>query len=193
MNCGQSSPPLPIAIQCISVNEAKCVTKTLQTIVNSLPPNPDSIQLLDAFDDGGFYAVVTGSPPGIHQTSESANQAEGSFKYPIHRHTQSFCEVLAFFLVKGINEHMLPLLMAMENLDSTDADDESVDVLAYMLHHMLNIISDTSNLPSPANTVDSSSHKDLALVSGASFMMSQTSPILPSISLPFCHPLNSEG
>ncbi|KIK80168.1 hypothetical protein PAXRUDRAFT_159355, partial [Paxillus rubicundulus Ve08.2h10] len=125
MTCGQLSPPLPIAIQCVSLDEARHVPKALQGIVNSLPPNPDSTQLLTAFGDSpsiqtllgdhdGLYVVVIGVPPGVHRTrsvvviriffqvkqkqynSESVSRAEGTFRYPICGYTMSFWEALAF-------------------------------------------------------------------------------------------------
>lgn len=64
---------------------------TLQPVLDSLPRNPKHLQLLNAFDTLGvrsllqdsteFYAVVIGSPPGIHCTVESATRAEGTFKH----------------------------------------------------------------------------------------------------------------
>ncbi|KIO04658.1 hypothetical protein M404DRAFT_26113 [Pisolithus tinctorius Marx 270] len=79
MECGRASPPLPIAIQCISEREAQLVCRTLQPIVNALPANPSPTQLLAALgdsrnvrnllhDDEGFHAVVIGAPPGVHRT-----------------------------------------------------------------------------------------------------------------------------
>ena len=52
---------------------------TLQGIVNSLPHGADHTQILAALnvpnvrallkDTDGFYAIVIGSPPGIHRTA----------------------------------------------------------------------------------------------------------------------------
>ena len=44
--CGHSTPPLLFAIQCVSLNEARLVSKTIQSIVATLPPRPDHEQLL---------------------------------------------------------------------------------------------------------------------------------------------------
>lgn len=61
------------------MNEATKVINTFQPLVNSLPDGTDHKQLLTAFDnpavrtlisdEAGFYAVVLGSPPGIHRTA----------------------------------------------------------------------------------------------------------------------------
>ena len=79
IRCGGGTPPLPLAIQCKSENEARKVANTLQPLVNSLPDGADHTQLLTAFDnpavrtlvsdEASFYAVVIGSPPGIHRTA----------------------------------------------------------------------------------------------------------------------------
>ncbi|KAI6140346.1 hypothetical protein BKA82DRAFT_4450763 [Pisolithus tinctorius] len=125
MECGRASPPLPIAIQCISEREAQLVCRTLQPIVNALPANPSPTQLLAALgdsrnmrnllhDDEGFHAVVIGAPPGVHRTRESVTRAEGTFKYLKKRHTASFWEALAFVVVKGIEGLMPPLLTSTE-------------------------------------------------------------------------------
>lgn len=72
------TPPFPLAIQCITENEAKQVARTLQGIADASPPGADYKQLLAAFDipsvrtlfrDDVFYAIVIGSPPGIHRTA----------------------------------------------------------------------------------------------------------------------------
>ncbi|KAF8833297.1 hypothetical protein BDN67DRAFT_1017724 [Paxillus ammoniavirescens] len=142
MTCGWSSPALPITIQCMSLAEARHVAGTLQNIVSPLPMHPDTTQLLAAFGDSplvrtlledttgsGFYAVVIGTPPGVHHTSESAACAEGTFKYPIRRHLHSFWEALAFLLVKGINECMLLLLTSTDILNSLGASIGAVNIL----------------------------------------------------------------
>ena len=79
IDCGRLTPPLPLAIQCTSFEEAREVFSLLQGIVSSLVPQPSHHQLLAAFNNAtvrgllkngpGFYAVVIGSPPGIHRTS----------------------------------------------------------------------------------------------------------------------------
>ncbi|KIK74235.1 hypothetical protein PAXRUDRAFT_176352, partial [Paxillus rubicundulus Ve08.2h10] len=62
--------------------------------------------------------VVIGTPPGVHCTSDSAACTKGIFKYPIHRHSHSFLEALAFLLIKGINKCMPPLLTSTDILNS---------------------------------------------------------------------------
>jgi len=79
IRCGSGTPPLPFTIQCKSENEARKVVNTLQPLMNSLPDGANHTQLLTAFDnpavwtlvsdEASFYAVVIGSPPGIHRTA----------------------------------------------------------------------------------------------------------------------------
>ncbi|KAI6010572.1 hypothetical protein BKA83DRAFT_4503241 [Pisolithus microcarpus] len=104
--CGRGTPPIPLAIQCTSEHEARHVAMTLQPVLDSLPRNPKHLQLLNAFDTPAvrsllqdsteFYAVVIGSPPGIHRTAESATRAE------------------AFMIVKGVTQHMPPMVRPAE-------------------------------------------------------------------------------
>ncbi|KAI6016396.1 hypothetical protein BKA83DRAFT_4498027 [Pisolithus microcarpus] len=122
--CGRGTPPIPLAIQCTSEHEARHVAMTLQPVLDSLPRNPKHLQLLNAFDTPAvrsllqdsteFYAVVIGSPPGIHRTAESATRAEGTFKHCTTRHTTSFWVALAFMIVKGVTQHMPPMVRPAE-------------------------------------------------------------------------------
>ncbi|KAI5987656.1 hypothetical protein EDD15DRAFT_2372016 [Pisolithus albus] len=122
--CGRGTPPIPLAIQCTSEHEARHVAMILQPVLDSLPRNPKHLQLLNAFDTPAvrsllqdsteFYAVVIGSPPGIHRTAESATRAEGTFKYCTTRRTTSFWVALAFMIVKGVTQHMPPMVRPAE-------------------------------------------------------------------------------
>ena len=79
ITCGCGAPPLPLAIQCKLEHEARHVAGMLQGIVNSLPHGADHTQILAVLnvldvqmlleDEAGFYAIVIGSPPGIHHTA----------------------------------------------------------------------------------------------------------------------------
>ncbi|KIK82492.1 hypothetical protein PAXRUDRAFT_35560 [Paxillus rubicundulus Ve08.2h10] len=131
------------------------VFKTLQTIVNTLPPSCSYDALLTAFgslpevqtliqDDDGFYAVVIGAPPGVHQTLECVMCAEGTFKYHIKMHTTSFLEVLAFLVVKGIDSWMLALLTLTDILGP-----DPINELADMVHHSLSIDAHKATLTGP--------------------------------------------
>ncbi|KAI6030150.1 hypothetical protein EDC04DRAFT_2605437 [Pisolithus marmoratus] len=76
IKCGHSTPPLLLAIQCKSEDEVRQVARMLQSIINSLLHDTNHTQILAAFnvldvqtlleDEAGFYAIVIGSPPGIH-------------------------------------------------------------------------------------------------------------------------------
>ncbi|KAI6151214.1 hypothetical protein BKA82DRAFT_29765 [Pisolithus tinctorius] len=159
--CGRATSPLPVAIQCKSENEARRVAGTLQGIVNSLPHGADHTQILAAFDipsvrtlledEAGFYAIVIGSPPGIHRTAESAKRAEGSFKYPIRRHTPSFWLALAFVIVKGVPQHMPPLEIVVEVPESP------IDTLGKRLRDSLHISPQTPQTASAFTSRASSS------------------------------------
>ncbi|KAI6157192.1 hypothetical protein BKA82DRAFT_20294 [Pisolithus tinctorius] len=159
--CGRATSPLPVAIQCKSENEARRVAGMLQGIVNSLPHGADHTQILAAFnipsvrtlleDEAGFYAIVIGSPPGIHRTVESAKRAEGSFKYPICRHTPSFWLALAFVIVKGVPQHMPPLEIVVEVPESP------IDTLGKRLRDSLHISPQTPQTASAFTSRASSS------------------------------------
>ena len=93
--------------------------------------------------------------------SESAKHVEGTFKYPIHRHTSSFWHALAFMIVKGVSQHMPPLEI-IENLP-----ENPVNNLGKHLHQSLQI-----SLHSSETTSMYMSH--------ASSSLSQLSSIPPS-------------
>ena len=59
IRCGGGTPPLPLAIQCKSENEARKVANTLQPLVNSLPDGADHTQLLAAFDNPAIWTLVS--------------------------------------------------------------------------------------------------------------------------------------
>jgi len=73
-------PPLPIAIQCLSMDEARLVMRTLQSVLEPVLPEPKTSELLWVLNVSstvrnllshvrdGFYAVAVGSPIGIHRT-----------------------------------------------------------------------------------------------------------------------------
>ncbi|KAG6376804.1 hypothetical protein JVT61DRAFT_1829 [Boletus reticuloceps] len=67
--------------------------------------------IFDIFPDGSqdFYAVVVGSPSGIHHTRAGAKRSEGKFSHPRWIHTQNFWEALALMIVKGIDD-LMPLI-----------------------------------------------------------------------------------
>ncbi|KAI6146515.1 hypothetical protein EDD17DRAFT_97445 [Pisolithus thermaeus] len=102
IHCGRSSPPLPIAIQCLSLTEAKMVNDRLQPILQRAPSSPHASDLIKILGQsevvhqlfsnqtGNFYPVVVGQPAGIHRTKESA-----------------LSSLQAFMIVKGIKE-LLP-------------------------------------------------------------------------------------
>ena len=80
LRCGKSTPPLPIAIQCKSQEEATLLMCTLEPVLNSMPSEPSPSLVLRLFsaspavqnllkdDQDGFYPVVVGAPSGIHRT-----------------------------------------------------------------------------------------------------------------------------
>ncbi|KIM67518.1 hypothetical protein SCLCIDRAFT_107622, partial [Scleroderma citrinum Foug A] len=170
IRCGRATPPLPFAIQCLSLNEAEHVTDTLQRIVVALPASPDHKQVLATLnkpcvhtlldDKAGFHAVVIGGPPRVHRTDESTRTAEGTFQWTNTRATKIFWEALTFVIVKGIADHMPPLLAAgnvdPNSLPSPSCTITSTDALEDMLHG-LNIASPCSHSSSPSLAPASSS------------------------------------
>ncbi|KIM55142.1 hypothetical protein SCLCIDRAFT_135300 [Scleroderma citrinum Foug A] len=159
ISCGCSSLPLPFTIQCVSLDEAKRVLRTLQRIVSPLQPQPSHQELLTAFnntsvrglleDGAGFYAV-------------SARMAEGSFQYLKTRHTQLFWEALTFLIVKGISDCMPPLLTAGEiGSDSPQMPSDAVssmDELGDMLQ-TLSVTPSSPSLSSLSSLTHSSPHR----------------------------------
>ncbi|KIK80790.1 hypothetical protein PAXRUDRAFT_157686 [Paxillus rubicundulus Ve08.2h10] len=118
---GRSTPPLPIAIQCLSTDEARTIQRTLHPLISSQPQQPTSSELLRILgslravvnllssDLDGFYPVVVGTRVGIHCTRTEAAVTQGNFSYPRWRHTDTFWEVLAYMIIKGVEERMPPL------------------------------------------------------------------------------------
>ncbi|KAI5999708.1 hypothetical protein EDD15DRAFT_2363039 [Pisolithus albus] len=119
MRCGRSSPPLPIAIQCLSLTEAKMVNDRLQPIMQQAPSNPHTSDLIKILGQSkvvhqlfsnqtsNFYPVVVGQPAGIHRTKESALSSLQGFAFPCWQEMPTFWDALAFMIVKGIKE-LLP-------------------------------------------------------------------------------------
>ena len=82
--------------------------------------------------------------------SESARRAEGSFKYPIRRHTPSFWLALAFVIVKGISKHMPPTEII------ADIPEDPIDTIGEQLHHSLRI---SQHSPGTTSRVSSSNSR----------------------------------
>ncbi|KAF9231591.1 hypothetical protein BU15DRAFT_55947, partial [Melanogaster broomeanus] len=128
IHCGRSTPPLPIAIQCLSTGEAKIIQRTLQPLLNSAPGQRSSTELLSIFgsspavrslldgNHGGFFPVAVGTRVGVYRTRSAAAETEGSFDHPLWRHTDTLWEALAYMIVKGVEDRMPPLMIP----DDTD-------------------------------------------------------------------------
>jgi hypothetical protein len=80
IRCGRGSPPLPIAIQCLNLVEGQALYKVIKPVVSALLATPTPTKLLEVFAGTDavrnffpptmteFYAVVVGSPPGVHRS-----------------------------------------------------------------------------------------------------------------------------
>ncbi|KAI5983625.1 hypothetical protein EDD15DRAFT_2201917 [Pisolithus albus] len=121
IRCGRSTPPLPLAIECTSVDEAKVVMQTLQTVLNPILPEPSTHELVRVIsaspaiqnllnDADGFYAVVVGRPPGVHRTEEGAIRVGASCSWPKWKRTDTLCDALAYMVVKGIEAQLPPVV-----------------------------------------------------------------------------------
>ncbi|KIM60069.1 hypothetical protein SCLCIDRAFT_124978, partial [Scleroderma citrinum Foug A] len=120
--CGRSTPPLPLAIQCISLDEATFVMQTLWDVLEPILPEPSTSELLGALstltnvrnllseDQDGFYAVVVGAPAGIHHTRDSAVNSESTFSWPKWERFDTLHEALAYMVVKGVEELLPPII-----------------------------------------------------------------------------------
>ncbi|KIJ58681.1 hypothetical protein HYDPIDRAFT_33924 [Hydnomerulius pinastri MD-312] len=137
----RATPPLPIAIQCISINEARFIQRILQPLLNSGPPQLSTTDLLRIFESSfavvnllsgnrdGFYPVVVGTRVGIHRTNAGAAETQGLFNFPLWRCTDTFWEALAYMIVKGVEDRM-PLSSVPESLptgNSVDCSDVSLN------------------------------------------------------------------
>lgn len=184
IRCGGGTLPLPLAIQCKSENEARKVANTLQPLVNSLPDGADHTQLLTAFDnpavrtlvsdEASFYAVVIGSPPGIHRTAESASHAERGFSSRKRRETLSFWIALAFMIVKGNTQDMPPLFTSTNANANTTQVTVEVNALGERLSRSLNTSSLHSASTSSSHTSSSRTFSSLTSLSHPSISCSSS-------------------
>ncbi|KAI6017878.1 hypothetical protein EDC04DRAFT_2902412 [Pisolithus marmoratus] len=86
--------------------------------------SPAIQNLLNDADQDGFWAVVIGNPPGVHQTEEGAIQAAASFSWPKWKWTNTLCDVLAYMVVKGIEAQLLPVVIQVPaNPHEPDVDE----------------------------------------------------------------------
>ncbi|KAG6377896.1 hypothetical protein JVT61DRAFT_14684 [Boletus reticuloceps] len=121
IKCGRATPPLPIAIQCLSMAEARALYFVVQPVVAAISSStPTTTELLSAFEAANdvrnffagtsaeFYAVIVGSPPGIHRSRESAERSQRGFTHSRCLHVNTFWEALASMIVKGIQDLMPP-------------------------------------------------------------------------------------
>ncbi|KAI6018336.1 hypothetical protein EDC04DRAFT_3093297 [Pisolithus marmoratus] len=119
LHCGYSSPPLPIAIQCLLSTEAKMVNDCLQPILQQAPHNLHASELLTILSQsdivhnlfsgqtGNFFPVIIGQPMGIHHTKELALSSLKGFAYPCWQEVPTFWDALVFMIAKGIEELLL--------------------------------------------------------------------------------------
>ncbi|KAF8836912.1 hypothetical protein BDN67DRAFT_1014276 [Paxillus ammoniavirescens] len=145
-----STPPLPIAVQCLSTDEARTIQRTLHPLIGSQPQQPTSSKLLRILgnlravvdllsgDFDGFYLVVVGTRVGIHCMRAEAAVTQGSFSFPRWRHTGTFWEVLAYMIIKGVEEHMPPLIIPDDppagSIGHASIDDSLSQTFEHSLH-----------------------------------------------------------
>ncbi|KAI6045211.1 hypothetical protein EDC04DRAFT_2598815 [Pisolithus marmoratus] len=116
-----SSPPLPVAIQCLSSTKAKMIYDCLQPILKQAPQSPHMSELLTILGQsdvvcnllsdqpGEFYTVTVGQPMGIHRTRALALRSLCGFLFPCWRELPTLWDALAFMIVKGMDEHLLAI------------------------------------------------------------------------------------
>lgn len=105
------------------MDEANLVMETLCSVLDSLPPEPSTHELVTALNtspaiqnllhdagQNGFYTVVVGNPAGVHRTEQGAIQAGASFSWPKWKRTDTLCEALAYMVVKGIEAQLPPVV-----------------------------------------------------------------------------------
>ncbi|KIM60698.1 hypothetical protein SCLCIDRAFT_90261, partial [Scleroderma citrinum Foug A] len=97
-HCGRSSPPVPIAIQCWLLDEARQVINQLQPMLDQAPCNPATCDLLALFCQSEKV-----------QAMQSALCLLGSYTYPLWKEVPMFWEALAYMIAKGVEEILEPL------------------------------------------------------------------------------------
>ncbi|KAI6098338.1 hypothetical protein EDD16DRAFT_1663650 [Pisolithus croceorrhizus] len=158
--CGRSTPPLPLAIQCTSREEAELVMETLHCVLDPLLPEPSTSALVNTLSTSpatqnllrnagqdGFYAVVVGKPAGVHRTKQGAVEAGSSFSWPKWKRTDTLCEALIYLTVKGI-EALLPPAVTRVHVATgspTNTEDADIDEVDRLLQGTLHI-----ELPEPS-------------------------------------------
>lgn len=201
IRCGGGTPPLPLSIQCKSESEARKVVNTLQSHADSLPDGADHSQFLAAFDspavrtlvsdEASFYAVVIGSPPGIHRTAERASRAERGFSSRKRRETQPFWIAFAFLIVKGNTQDMPPLFTSTSaNANTTQV---TIDALGEQLSRSLNTSSFHSAPTSSSYTASSRTFSPRTSLSRPSISSSPSVCQDSSVSWPTSIPARSDS
>ncbi|KAI5992011.1 hypothetical protein F5J12DRAFT_786243 [Pisolithus orientalis] len=116
--CGRLSPPLPITIECTSMDEAKLVMQTLDSVLQPILPELTTHDLVtflnkspavqDLLKDTGdsFYAVVVGNPPSVHHTEDGATHVGSSFHWAKWKQIDTLHEALVYMVVKGIEDQL---------------------------------------------------------------------------------------
>ncbi|KAI6022366.1 hypothetical protein BKA83DRAFT_4493676 [Pisolithus microcarpus] len=145
--CGRLTPPLPLAIECTSADEARVVMQTLHTVLDPILPEPSTHELvhiictspaiqnlLNDADQDGFYAVVIGNPPGIHWTEEGAIQAAVSFSWLKWKQTDTLCNALAYMVMKGIKAQLPPVIIQVPANPHEPDVDELNDLFQNVVH-----------------------------------------------------------
>ncbi|KAI6032477.1 hypothetical protein EDC04DRAFT_2605129 [Pisolithus marmoratus] len=147
LRCGRSSPPLPVAIQCLSSTKAKMIYDCLQPILKQALQSPHMSELLTILgqsdvvcnllsdQSGEFYAVMVGQPMGIHCTRALALRSLCGFLFPCWRELPMLWDALAFMIIKGMDEHLLAVhdyngevsaVLAMLPVTSSTSEDSLV-------------------------------------------------------------------
>ncbi|KIM64932.1 hypothetical protein SCLCIDRAFT_113865, partial [Scleroderma citrinum Foug A] len=173
---GRSTPPLPFAIQCLSMTEATHVMRTLQCMLEPILPEPSTSNLLRVLsssstvrtllgdDQSGFYAIVIGSPTGVHRTRESVINSQGNLAWPKWHRFETLHEALAYIIVKGDDERLPPLVTVTTDANIPTASPQSLaEVLVQIFHDRLHISSRCLAITSPSRTLlDDSSDATLS-------------------------------
>ncbi|KAI6142410.1 hypothetical protein BKA82DRAFT_29848 [Pisolithus tinctorius] len=130
--CGRSSPPLPLAIECISTDEAELVMQTLKTVLGPLLPETTTQELLDVLK----AAVCAGS----------------SFHWQNGNGPTPFAKAMMWMVAKGVEDQIPPLITKLSVVaDSSDGD---ADELVNMFNDALRV--ETSGPSARASTASHS-------------------------------------
>ncbi|EIW81449.1 hypothetical protein CONPUDRAFT_153994 [Coniophora puteana RWD-64-598 SS2] len=137
--CGRDSPPLPVAVQGWTHQEAVDIMCFLKSVIRPLGPTPSTRQLLDVICKDAsirqlltyrkpFYAVAVGTRVGVFVKQEEALEQMNGMRFPNGVMTSTFRDALLYIVAKGI-ESLLPDDFVGDKITTVDAISHEIGTL----------------------------------------------------------------